>query len=52
MRYLPENCSDDLRRKLEAVLGYRIYPRPAEIWNAVREWLLEGAPSDGVGSAE
>lgn len=30
---------DDLRRKLEAVLGYRNRPEPQDVWGAVLEWL-------------
>lgn len=35
----PKTVPDDLRRKLEAVLGYRNRPAPQDIWGAVLEWL-------------
>lgn len=35
----PKTVPDDLRRKLEAVLGYRNRPAPQDVWGAVLEWL-------------
>ena len=35
----PKKVPDDLRRKLEAVLGYRNRPAPQDVWGAVLEWL-------------
>lgn len=37
----PKTVPDDLRRKLEAVLGYRNRPAPQDAWGAVLEWLEE-----------
>lgn len=45
----PKTVPEDLRRKLEAVLGYRNRPMPQDLWGAVLEWLeAEGVtvPSD------
>lgn len=36
----PKSLPDDLRRHLEGVMGYRRFG-PAEVWDAVREWLEE-----------
>lgn len=36
----PKSLPDDLRRRLEGVMGYRSFG-PAEVWDAVREWLEE-----------
>lgn len=35
----PSTVPDDLRRKLDAVLGYRNRPAPQGVWGAVLEWL-------------
>jgi hypothetical protein len=35
----PKTVPDDLRRKLEAVLGYRNRPAPQDVWGVVLEWL-------------
>ena len=35
----PKTVPDDLRHKLEAVLGYRNRPAPQDVWGAVVEWL-------------
>jgi hypothetical protein len=35
----PKTVPDDLRRRLEAVLGYRNRPAPQDVWGAVVEWL-------------
>ena len=48
----PKTVPDDLRRKLEAVLGYRNRPEPQDVWGAVLEWLESkgiAMPSDGDG---
>ena len=37
----PKTVPDDLRRKLEPVLGYRNRPAPQDVWGAVLEWLEE-----------
>jgi hypothetical protein len=37
----PKSVPDDLRRKLEAVLGYRNRPAPQDVWGAMLEWLQE-----------
>ncbi|MCU0826672.1 MAG: DUF3486 family protein [Tabrizicola sp.] len=34
----PKTVPEDLRRRLEGVLGYRQFG-PAEIWDELREWL-------------
>lgn len=34
----PKSLPEDLRCRLESVMGYRRYG-PAEVWDAVREWL-------------
>lgn len=39
----PHSVPDDLRHRLEGVMGYRRFG-PAEVWGAVREWL----ESEGV----
>lgn len=46
----PKTVPDDLRRKLDAVLGYRIRPVPQDIWGAVLEWLEQNEvePPDTV----
>jgi hypothetical protein len=35
----PATVPEDLRRRLEGVMGYRAFG-PAEVWDAVREWLI------------
>lgn len=35
----PKTVPDDLRRRLDAVLGYRNRPAPQDVWGAVLEWL-------------
>jgi hypothetical protein len=35
----PKTVPDDLRCKLEAVLGYRNRPAPQDVWGVVLEWL-------------
>ncbi len=39
----PKSLPDDLRHRLESVMGYRRFG-PSEVWDAVREWL----ESEGV----
>jgi hypothetical protein len=34
----PNLVPEDLRHRLEGVMGYRRFG-PAEVWDAVREWL-------------
>ena len=34
----PKSLPDDLRHRLESVMGYRCFG-PSEVWDAVREWL-------------
>lgn len=34
----PRSIPEDLRRRLEGVMGYRSFG-PAEIWDTLREWL-------------
>ena len=36
----PKTLADDLCHRLESVMGYRRFG-PAEVWDAVREWLVE-----------
>jgi hypothetical protein len=45
---------DDLRRSLDAVLGYRNRPAPRDVWGAVFDWLEanEVEPSARAVSAE
>jgi hypothetical protein len=35
----PKTVPDDLRRRLEEVLGYRNRPAPQDVWGALLEWL-------------
>lgn len=45
----PKTVPDDLRRKLEAVLGYRNRPAPQDVWGAVLEWLETNQVQSPVG---
>ena len=49
---LPKHCPEDLAHKLEALLSYR-ETNAAEIWGAVREWMVEngGDIASGKGVA-
>jgi hypothetical protein len=57
-RSWPASVPEDLRRRLEGVMGYCAFG-PPEVWDAVREWLIsEGlepplnAPSNGPGNRD
>lgn len=40
MKPLPEICPNDLRERIETVLGFRSYG-PSELYGVVREWIAE-----------